>query len=205
LLLEETYPMLVVDLDLPGARDVAKLAGLLVPPQKPVLLTLVAEWEGSSKAFQSGANLILYKPLQPVQAKDTLAASLRFMKTEARRSVRHKMKGLVYLELATGTVPALGMDVSEHGLAVQAAEPLPLRANLPFRFGLPGTHDFVQGRADVIWTDEKGRAGMFFSRMAASARKHLQHWLSKRNISARDAVRVLLAPVNASSDAPASK
>jgi CheY-like chemotaxis protein len=201
LLLQGSYVALIVDLTLPGAHDVAKLASLLVPPQKPVLLTMVPAWDGSSQAFQSGANLILYKPLELAQVKDSIAASRRLMRSESRRSTRHKMKALVYLELDTGTLPALGVDVSEHGLAVQAAEPLPLRTSLPFRFVLPGTHDTVHGRADVIWTDEKGRAGMFFSRLAPSARKHLKHWLSKRSVNTRDAVRVLLAPMNAPADA----
>jgi hypothetical protein len=83
---------------------------------------------------------------------------------------------------------------------VQAAEPVPLSSNLGFRCVLPGTDFTLQGHADVIWASEHGRAGLFFSRLAPAARKHLKQWLTKRGNHSKgddhDSVRALLQPAD---------
>jgi len=109
------------------------------------------------------------------------------------------MKTLVYLEFEGSTVPAISIDIGEHGLAVQATEPVPMTSNLHFRCRLPGTEITVQGHADVIWASDQGRAGLFFSKLAPAARKHLKHWLHKRGAHGKDkeAGRDLLPPVDA--------
>jgi CheY-like chemotaxis protein len=190
---------LIVDFDLPGGREIVKMAALLAPPQRPALLALARRaWPGTGEAFQSGADRILYKPLDVVQAREALET---FRKTHAknqRRSSRHEMKTLVYLDIGSATVPAIGIDISEHGFAVQATEPVPVRSNLSFRCTLPGTDYELHGEADVIWASDHGRAGLFFSKLTLAARKNLKRWLKKRGNHSKDKdmVRALLRPVN---------
>jgi hypothetical protein len=193
---------LIVDFDLPEASEVAKLASRLSPPQRPVLLAMSHEWPETGPAFQSGANRILYKPLGVAQVKEACTASRKPMKGSRRKSARIEMKTLVYLELASGTVPAVGINISAHGIAVQATEAVPLSASLPFHCVLPGTHHKLRGHVDVIWADEEGRAGAFFSDLGPTSRKHLQHWLSKHHEHDKDAARILLPPDSASFSAP---
>jgi hypothetical protein len=186
---------LIVDFDLPGAGEVVKMAALLVPPQKPVLLAVASRaWPGTGQAFQSGADRILYKPLEVTQVKDAFEASRKLRAKNRRKAPRHVMKTVVYFELETGTLPAIGIDISEHGFAVQAAEPVPMLSKLAFRCALPGTEYELHGHADVIWASDQGRAGLFFSRLAPSARKRLKQWLAKRGANPKDAGRVLVAP-----------
>ncbi len=198
-----------------------RLVSLLPPPQKPVVLAMAEEYPGTGEAFQSGANRILYSPLDGAQVRDALqemngrkradrdnhksgSASLtKFSRStkfasskrnDRRAAARTGIKTLVYLELETGTLPAIGIDLSEQGLAVQAPEPVPARARMPFRCLLPGTGHTLRGLADVIWTDAQGRAGMFFSHLPPSSRKLLKHWLARSSAHSSDAVRVLLPP-----------
>jgi hypothetical protein len=190
---------LIVDFDLRGAREVMRMADLLPEAQKPHLLAVSSRaWPGTGEAFQSGAGRILYKPLDPELAKESLKPSRKPAKSR-RRSARYEMKTLVYLELESGTVPAVSIDISEHGLAVQAADPLPMSSNLPFRCVLPGTDFTLHGQADVIWASDGGRAGLFFSKLTAAARKHLKNWLQKRSKLQKDsgALRDLLPPTDA--------
>jgi DNA-binding response OmpR family regulator len=116
---------------------------------------------------------------------------------DRRANSRKGITALVYLELETGTLPAIGIDLSEQGLAVQAAEPIPAHATMRFRCLLPGTTHNLRGQADVIWTDGHGRAGMFFSHLPPSSRKLLKHWLARRSANSANAVRVLLPPAGA--------
>jgi ActR/RegA family two-component response regulator len=192
---------LIVDFDISGAEEVIRMAALLPPAQKPALLAVASRaWPGTGQAFQSGASRILYRPLDQEQVKDALLAGKKISKKHRRKSARYEMKTLVYLELEGVTVSAVSIDIGEHGLALQATEPVPMSSNLPFHCTLPGTEVTLRGHADVIWASDQGRAGLFFSNLAPAARKHLKQWLHKRAHSKeddKDAVRDLLLPADA--------
>lgn len=188
---------LVVDFDLPGAEETIRMANLLPPSQKPCLLAVASRaWPGTGQAFQSGASRILYRPLEPELLKQALKSSVKTNKANRRKSERYEVKTLVYLELETGTLAGVSIDIGEHGLAMQATEAVPMSSNLAFRCVLPGTDITVHGHADVIWASDQGRAGLFFSKLAPAARKHLKHWLHKRgrHSKEKDAIRELLPP-----------
>src|SRR3981081_2582458 len=107
---------LIVDFDLPGAQEVVKMGALLQPPQKPVLLAVASRaWPGTGHAFQSGADRILYKPLDPAQMKEALEASQKRLAKKRRKAPRHEMKTAIYFALDTGTMPAIGIDISAPG------------------------------------------------------------------------------------------
>jgi len=198
---------LIVDFDLPGAEEVIRMASLLPPAQKPALLAVASRaWPGTGQAFHSGANRILYRPLNPEELKDALASSKKAEEKPERRSTRYEMKTLVYLDFEHSTLPAITIDISEHGFALQATEPVPISSNLPFRCVLPGTEYKLEGEAEVIWASDKGRAGLFFSKLTPASRKHLKAWLRKRSQSphhgkarksGEDSVRDLLPPADA--------
>jgi CheY-like chemotaxis protein len=212
-LIDGNCSTVIADFDIPGAGEVVKMAALLPPAQKPLMLAVARPWPNSAEAFQSGANRILYKPLAPAQLKDAFepvtapVKTKKIRKEDRRKSPRYEMKALVYLDFERGTVPALGLNLSESGFAVQATEPVAVCTNLAFRCLLPGTNHKLQGQCDVIWADKEGRAGMFFSRLTPAARKHLKHWLHHRGSRGRklhakekahDSLRALLPPVGSS-------
>jgi CheY-like chemotaxis protein len=197
---------LIVDFDLPGAEEVIRMAALLPPAQKPNLLAVASRaWPGTGQAFHSGANRILYRPLDPELLKDALKNEGKPGKKPHRKSTRYEMKALVYLSLETVTLAAITIDISEHGLALQATEPVPITSSLPFRCVLPGTDFTLQGQADVIWASDKGRAGLFFSKLGSASQKHLKQWLRKRSHAEHghksDSLRDLLPPADAKDDA----
>jgi hypothetical protein len=190
---------LIVDFDLPGAEEVIRMAALLPPSQKPALLAVASRaWPGTGAAFQSGANRILYRPLEAKQMKDALQSSTRKHKIP-RKSARYELKTLVHLETDHGTLAAISIDIGEHGLALQATEPVPISSNLAFRCTLPGTDFMLKGHADVIWASEHGRAGLCFAKLAPASRKHLKGWLTRRSAHGKhdkDAAHELLPPAD---------
>jgi len=189
---------LIVDFDLAGAEEVIRMAALLPPPQKPALLAVASRaWPGTGQAFHSGASRILYRPLEADLVKDALKTGRKSAKSNRRKAARHEVKTLVYLELEGGTLAGVSIDIGEHGLAMQATEPVPMNSNLAFRCVLPGTSTTLHGYADVIWASDQGRAGLFFSKLAPAARKHLKQWVSKRGDHKKHAVRDLLPPSDA--------
>jgi hypothetical protein len=179
--------VLVVDFDLPAGSEAIRMANLLPPGQKPLLIAVATRaWPGTGQAFQSGANRILYRPLEAELVRDAFKTGRKNTKVNRRKSARYEAKTLVYLELESGTLAAISIDIGEHGLALQSTDPVPICANVAFRCILPGTELTLQGHADVMWASDGGRAGLFFSKLTPAAKKNLKHWLHKRGYHSKD-------------------
>jgi FixJ family two-component response regulator len=186
---------LIVDFDLTGAEEAIRMANLLPASQKPALIAVASRaWPGTGQAFHSGANRILYRPLESELVRDALKSTCK-PKANRRKTARYDAKTLVYLKLDGRTIAGVSIDIGEQGLALQATEPVPMSSNIEFRCVLPGTDQSVHGHADVIWAGDHGRAGLFFSKLAPAARKQLKQWLHRRH--QKDTVRDLLPPDDA--------
>ncbi len=204
LLVQGHYSALVLDFDLPDAGQVARMANMASIHRRPAVFAMVSAFTAVGGAFQSGINFVLYKPLAYEQVARSLHAGQRFMKPNPRHSPRHPLEALVYLRFGAKALPAIVLDLSEQGLALQAPEPLPSVENVPLRFVLAGTSHLVEATGKVIWSDNDGRAGMFFSQITPASRQHLKSWLAKRGAKSKNAVRVLLPPQRTRGGAHAS-
>jgi DNA-binding response OmpR family regulator len=180
LLALQFYSALVVDFDLPGAPHVVHMARMAPPERRPVVFALLSLRANIAETFQCGANFVIYKPVIHEQVSRSLRAGCAFMRADKRRSARHHTQSLVYLRFGDlCPTPALVLDLNQRGLSVQAAEPLP-PTRIPLRFMLPGTEFLIEGRGDVIWADDSGRAGILFTELPASSRSQLKQWVGKR-------------------------
>ena len=178
---------LIVDFDLPGSQEVIRMASLLPPGQKPALLAVASRaWPGTGQAFQSGASRILYRPLEAAQLRDALQAEKKNKTANRRKTARYEVKSVVHLDVVTGTLSGISIDIGEHGLAVQCTEAVPVASNVAFQCVLPGTDFTLQGHADVMWASDQGRAGLFFSKLSPAGRKQLKRWLAKRSAHSKD-------------------
>ena len=182
LIVRGRYSALVLDYDLPGAGQVAKLARLAPPEARSVVFAMMGNSTTIATGFQSGANFVLSKPLAKDRVVRALRAARGFMRTDRRRSERHTVNTVVYLLFGKKVaIPTLMVDLNQDGLSIQAAEPLPAVQEVPVHFLLPGTSHPVEGTAEVIWADDGGRAGMFFTDLTPPAQKHLKTWLKRRD------------------------
>lgn len=194
LLVKGTYSAIVLDFDEPEAARVAQMVRLAGSERPPLLVALITALGPVSGAFQAGIKFVLYKPLRSWEVAQSLWDAKQFMRRDRRCSARDTVKALVQLQIAGATLPALLRDLSEQGLALQAPEPLSQAQSVPLRFVLPGTAQTVHAIGEVIWADEGGRAGLFFSRLTPASKKYLRHWFTRRHAKRKDAVRVLLPP-----------
>jgi CheY-like chemotaxis protein len=185
---------LVIDFDLPQAVQVAKMARVTTGGRRPVLFGMIGAENPIGAAFQAGANFVLYKPLDLLQVLHSLRAAQAFMKPDRRHTHRKHSESLAYLELPAGTTPALVHDLTEQGLSLQAAEHLPPMRQISLRFLLPGTTTVVHAMGDFIWSDDQGRAGLFFRDLPAASRRDLSAWLRKHGAKKSEAVRALMEP-----------
>lgn len=183
LLAQGFYSTLLVDFDLADAATVAHMARLAPAKRRPVVVGLIGAKTDVASAYQAGANFVIYKPVDYGQMMRTLRAARGFMQPDRRRNSREKIESMVYLRFGdVCPLPALVQEVSEDGLSVQAAEPLPA-IEVPIRFILPGTVHMIEGTGDVVWADETGRAGILFRELHDDSRRELRQWLRNRKRS----------------------
>jgi CheY-like chemotaxis protein len=181
LLARGNYSALLLDFDMPGAAQLTKLARLSPLDRRPVVFAMIGASTDIGSTFQAGANFVLYKPLATEQLTRSLRAAEGFMRTDRRRSRRHKAETVVYLLYGKGmAIPALMIDLNGEGLSIQAAQPLPAVDEVPIHFLLPGTRNTVEGTAELVWADDSGRARMFFRELKRSSNRHLNKWLARR-------------------------
>ena len=175
------YSAVVVDFDMPHAVQVARMARELKGKSKPVLFGMIGAGTPIAEVFEAGGNFALYKPLDLLQILHSFRAASAFMQQDRRTSSRQRGETLAYLEFAGGTIPALVHDLTEHGLSIQAAEPLPPMRTITLRFLLPRTTQVIRATGQFMWTDRAGRAGLSFTSIPAASKRDLQAWLRKRD------------------------
>lgn len=183
------YSALVIDFDLPGTLPVARMARLRPADRRPVVFAMIGALTAIASTFQAGANFVLYKPLIFDQIVRSLRAGRGFMRPDRRRSSRHTLETLVYLQFGVAAMPAVVVDLNEAGLALQSPEPLPHLHDIPLRFVLPGTMQMIEGNGEMVWADDTGRAGILFSHLTPASRKQLKLWLNRRGRKSKAPVR----------------
>ncbi|HET7207218.1 MAG TPA: PilZ domain-containing protein [Terriglobales bacterium] len=175
------YSALVLDFDLPGAIQAARFARLTPPHRRPVTFAMLGASAEIESALQAGANFALYKPLSAEQVTHSVRAAYGFIRQDRRRSDRQAVETVVYLLFGKqAAIPTLMLDLSEEGLSVQAAAPLPTFDKVDVHFLLPGARRPIEGAAEVIWADDAGRAGLFFTDLPPSTQRYLKNWLVRR-------------------------
>jgi hypothetical protein len=92
-----------------------------------------------------------------------------------RSNVRVNVERGIYLN--SPGMPALVLNLSEHGMAIQTTESLAPGDVFSFACPLPDTQREVQGLARVVWTDREGRAGMQFTDLCDFDRFQLREWV----------------------------
>jgi CheY-like chemotaxis protein len=179
------YSAVLLDFELPGARELTRLVRTSPARKRPVIFVMIGALNHIAGAFQAGADFVLYKPLAWDQLMRSLRAGQAFMQSERRHSPRHALETLAYMQFGVAAVPALILDVNETGISIQSPEPLPGVAEVPLRFVLPGTAEMIEATGDLVWADREGRAGMLFASMNSRCRRSLLQWLRKRSTSKR--------------------
>jgi GAF domain/PilZ domain/Sel1 repeat len=108
---------------------------------------------------------------------------------ERRQCVRQKIHIPAYANLGgstSGMVLDLSeiLDISERGMCIQTASPLPRNLTLPMVLDLAETKAYLHTMGTVVWTDPAGRAGISFPEMPGESRQQLKEWLFANAIAA---------------------
>ncbi len=96
---------------------------------------------------------------------------------ERRLHARRQDIALAYVEIGESNGGII-LNISEGGLVLTAAEPLPDDCLPLMRFQLPGSDDWIEASGEIAWISESKReAGMRFVDISEDARNRIKSWM----------------------------
>ena len=96
---------------------------------------------------------------------------------DQRQSTRKVVSEPIAVALQPGR-EAWIRDIGEGGLSVSGISPLELGSDTAIRFELPETNSVIEASGVVAWSDESGRGGVRFLRVAPDSAAALRKWLN---------------------------
>lgn len=173
------FDAVIVDMEMRGAGDVMKALRRTASNKNMVTFALIDSHASLKTAFEMGANFVVHKPISLERAKLTMRAAHNLMRRDRRNLGRQNLQVVASLSFESGKdVQAIVTDLSDTGMSVLLAEPLPGGRNVRLTIPLPGTKKTIEGWGDVVWVDEQGRAGIRFVQLPQISQKQLlTEWL----------------------------
>ena len=175
-LAQGTTSAVVVDYDVEDATELLKLtrqnyAGSCVA------LAMVKGLASIQAAYDMGAKFVLMKPVSTDAATRSLGEAAALMERMQHRPARLVVPTLAYVSFADALDPAIILDISEGGMAIQALQAVEADGPLHLQFDLPGSLDTMSVAAEIVWADSSGRAGLRFLDLSADKRQRLREWV----------------------------
>ena len=170
----------IVDYDLAGTKGLVARLPNLCKKQKAVPLIISSGTRGRERRGEAEA-FVFEKPISVEQAVHTLSAARNMILDARLRYHRHTIEIPVslHLEVKRG-VRGHMMNLSQGGVGIRTARPLPANCPVAVTFSLPGKRGALKARAEIAWTDQGGRSGMRFVGMNDATKRKLQLWLEQQ-------------------------
>jgi CheY-like chemotaxis protein len=135
----------------------------------------------AAQAFADGANFILYKPVLKAHIAETKkgagARSLQDRRTRTRRFL--KIPADISFA-AHEAVPVTLLDLSEEGVSLKSAIPLPANCRVYFQFFLPAATNVIRLSGEVMWQNS-GRAGIRFASVPQASQRAIKTWMEAQS------------------------
>jgi len=177
------FDAIMVDDQVEGSSLVLESSRQLTTCQKSVRIVLANTPTSIGSAFQTGTQIVLYKPLSAERVRHGLRAVRNLMSQERRRgSKRVQVAVGAKLNYGRGRNIAVTVeDLSDSGAAVRLASRLPGSPHFIFECALPDAPEQLKAKAEFVWRDDGGMCGIHFTDMSASSRRALLEWIKSRS------------------------
>jgi DNA-binding NtrC family response regulator len=181
ILASEKFDAVIVDCDdLQNGVDVLKDLRKSPSNRSSVAFAILNGSTTAHQAFELGATFVMQKPLTPLNAMRCLSAGLGLMVRERRRYFRYTVELEVVFQLDKGQeIKARTTNVSEGGMAIRTVAALGRGDVGKVTLVLPESRGNVEAKAEMVWVDGHGRAGLRFLEMAKTSRQLLDQWLEE--------------------------
>jgi len=179
---QKRFDIVVVDC-LNEAFSTTLISGIRSSPRQrdSVILALIKAGSRASETFETGANLLLYKPLSRERALHSLHTAKKLIRQERRGKLRIPVQVAASIAYAgKEDAAATVVEISETGIGIQTLDNLPRNAKVYFHFTLPGQDAAIRLAGEVMWRAASGRVGIRFVNVPQSSKKFLQRWVEEQ-------------------------
>lgn len=177
------YEAVLLDFDrVPDASSI--LATLRQSPSSKtaVIFALVSDAARRQAVLQSGASVLVERPIEENQIRRALHAAYDLMARERRRYFRCAAKFPVLLVPANSQADfrCSSINVSSGGIALTSPINLTPGDQVQVVFQLPVIDALVRAIGTVIWDDKHGKTGLSFKCTRSEYQSDLESWLDKQ-------------------------
>jgi hypothetical protein len=183
LLTEREFDLLVLDFDTKGATNVLDFQGNGAHTLPSAVIAIMHELS----AVKTNPKRVCFEVQKPFTADlmaKTLKAAYSHILKEKRATLRHavaveasaKFTDKGERRVLSGVIT----DISETGMCIKTADPLPVQTTVRIAFKLPETRNRVHPTCNVTWSDAEGNASICFQSIPALEQRDLQRWLDAR-------------------------
>jgi CheY-like chemotaxis protein len=175
------FDLMLVDFkleEMSGATFCALIRKGKDSPQIPIIMTCHNLPGSIASAEQSGANIVLVKPLEPIKLMETIGS---FLDLAIGRSRRVVLVVKVTSRIRELEFSCLSHDISNTGILIETDYDLPLGSHILCEFALPGICQIsVEGVVTRFMTaaDCKNLYGVKFVRLPLSTRKNIDSYIA---------------------------
>ena len=176
----EKFDAIIVDCD-----DLQDGLGVLQdlrksPSNRTSIAFAILNGTATHTAFELGATFVMQKPVTALSAMRCLSAALGLIVRERRRYFRYPVELEVVLQFGQNReVRAKTTNVSEGGMAVRAFAPVQRGDFGKLTMSLPDARGTIEAKAELVWVDGQGRAGIRYMEISKPSRKLLDQWLEE--------------------------
>jgi CheY-like chemotaxis protein len=179
---ESRFDIVVVDC-VNEASSTALISSIRNSPlqRNSVIVALVKAGIRASETFETGANLVLYKPLSRERALHSLHTAKGLVRQERRVKLRIPVEVTASIAYAgKEDAAATVIEISETGIGIQTLDNLPRNSKVYFHFTLPGQDAAIRLAGEVMWRAASGRVGVRFVNVPQTSKKVLQRWVEEQ-------------------------
>ena len=181
---EHHYDAIIIDDSLDDPQVALERLIELPSCSSSVRIVLAEPGAALHPVFRANTQVVIYKPLSPDRVRHGLRAVRNLMTRERRRGTAR-----VSTTLAARMSPhhsrgpakqILITDLSETGAAIRCdLDHLPASGGVALDFSLPNDSEIIHATAELVWQDNKERAGIRFLDMPSQARRQLAKWIKE--------------------------
>jgi len=182
-LAKHRYDAVVVDCDgVPDGADVIEALRKGKSNRSSITFAIVnGKTQSIKTASQYGATFILQKPISTDAVMKSIKASHSLIVREKRRYMRHPVDTYAHVQVGKNPEVQVGVtDISEGGMSVTVPAQKKLSGEGTLRLVMPEDKSMLQGKIEIMWTRDDGRAGVRFITLTGKSKDELLAWLNSR-------------------------
>jgi PilZ domain len=142
-----------------------------------VMITGETEQQFLNRAFEVGANFVLFKPVDKRALLRLLRVVEAPMERERQRFARVHVNCKVTMELDDKRTEGMTLDLSVNGMMVKASHVFPVDTRLQINLKLDRSESEIRGAARVVRLVGEDCMGLFLETVSATERAKLQDFL----------------------------